>query len=305
VELAMIDDYILLFRGRGDCHGGWGGVCVREPLTPQHFHDHLHDGPHIGVYPHFNLPGTTDTVCIWGCTDIDHTDDPYAAFMIRDTFRAVEVSSWVERSANGWHVWVFATELVPAVDMRRMFLAAHQVALVPAKEVNPKQEQLLGTQVGNYVRLPYPAYLTRGITERYVVDTVGAPLAAEAFVEQANAERTPPDRIKFLADHYQPPAQFAATFTREPSGDVVKVASDLERFAYVVFRDGPQGHRDRSSALTFLANECVRSGISPADALLILKDADERWGKYSVRGAAGLLEIEKLVLRVYGPSVST
>ncbi len=301
----MIADFITLFRGRGDVKGSWEGGCIREQLTSQDFANHLADGPHIGVYPAFNKPGTDLTVCVWGCTDIDHTDDPAQALLIRDVFASVDVKSWVERSRNGYHVWVFATELVPARDMRRMFLAAHQVANFPPKEVNPKQERLLPTAVGNYVRLPYPAYLSKGITERYVVDTGCQPIGAEEFVEQAMAHRVTPERIAHLADHYQPPQHIIAAAKAAPTEDMKKAANQLGRFAYVLWRDGPEGHRDRSSALQFLAYECAQAAVHPTDAYMLIKDADERWGKYSTRGDVGLLEIEKIVLRAYGPTAST
>jgi len=294
----MIADFVTLFRGRGDVKGSWEGGCIREPLTSQDFINHLNVGPHIGVYPAFNLPGTDQTVCVWGCTDIDYTDDPSLAVLMRDVLSSVGVPSWVERSRNGFHVWVFATELVPAAAMRRMFLAAHQVADLAPKEVNPKQERLLATQVGNYVRLPYPAYLQRGITERYIVDTMGDAVLAEQFVEQAMASRVTPEQIVTLAARYTPP-QVTFGAAAAPTGKIKDAAYKLPRFAYVVWSEGPQGHRDRSGALQFIAHECAEAGIHPLDAHELIKDADERWGKYSTRGETGLMEIEKILVRAY------
>ena len=298
----MIDEFVMLFRGRGDCYGSWDGGCVRDSLTPDHFAAHLDVGPYIGVYPAFNRDG--ETMCIWGCTDIDKTDDPNAAHMIRDAFMAVGITAHIERSAHGFHVWVFADELVSARAMRRMFLAAHQVAQVPATEVNPKQEQLQGQQVGNYVRLPYPGVLRKGIWQRYIVDTLGQPVDVERFVASALAQRASKTEIERLAAKYRPPQVVYNTQHATPLS-VREAAKQLDAFGYVIFRDGPQGHRDRSKALVMLAKRALDSGLSPESAFELAKDADARWGKFSLRGDSGMIELEKLVYQAYGRTPST
>lgn len=299
----VIDEFVMLFRGRGDCYGSWDGGCVRNPLRHEQFAKHLAEGPYIGVYPAFNMDG--NTVCIWGCTDIDKTDDPKAAHLIRDAFKAVGVTAWIERSAHGFHVWVFANELVSAQSMRRMFLAAHQVVGVPPTEVNPKQEKLLGQQVGNYVRLPYPGVLSKGIWQRYMVDTLGQSVDVERFVAEALAARTSKADIERLAAKYRPPQRTVQIGGSLPSLGAAEAARALDAFGYVIFRDGPQGHRDRSTALMMLAHRALDNGLSPESAFELLKDADARWGKFSSRGDSGMIELEKLVFQVYGLTPST
>jgi hypothetical protein len=149
------DRFIKLFRGRGDVYGSETGGCIKMPLTREVFDSHLAGDTPVGVYPMVPLKG--DWYTIWGCSDIDVEDMP-AAFNLREALEAGGVHAFVEKSrSKGYHVWVFASEPVLASDMRRMLLAAHQVADYPAREVNPKQEQLTSImQYGNYVRLPYP-----------------------------------------------------------------------------------------------------------------------------------------------------
>lgn len=292
---TTVNGFITLFRGRGDCYGSWEGGCVKQPLTTPLFRTHLEHGPHIGVYPCVTVNGVAR--CVWGCSDIDYPE-PEDAYSLHEALRQIGITSWLERTRKGWHVWVFATELVPAEDMRNMFLAAHQVVGVPPKEVNPKQTHL-GNGVGNYVRLPYPG----GIDERRVVDTGATgspvPLPLDDFISRALAERATPDEIAEVAAYYTPPPPPKIDL-RSTSGDVQMAASMLTPLGKVIYREGPLAGRDRSTTITHLAYECFKAGIAPSDALLVLEEADWRWGKFMKRGPRGEQEIEKLVQRVYG-----
>lgn len=294
----LVDDFVTLFRGRGDCYGSWEGGCVREPLTRQHFREHLGDGPHIGVYP--CVTKSHKTLCVWGCTDIDY-DGPQDAWLLHDAFDAVGIASWVERTRRGYHVWVFTDELIDASAMRRMFLAAHVVTELNPKEVNPKQEELYQGQVGNYVRLPYPKV---GSGQRVMVNREGNEIPFDSFLYNAMSRRVPGDMIRQVASMYVPPRVRPVEYG-EPSADLMSSVSKLTKTGRAIYRGGPLEGRDRSTTMTHLAYECKKSNLNPADALLILEDADLRWGKYLVRGQAGMVELEKLLVRAYGPTPST
>lgn len=292
----MNEGFVTLFRGRADCYGAWEGGCIRRPLTVASFDRHLDGTEPIGVYPCITIDG--QAMCVWGCSDIDYPD-PTDAINLKAAFQQVGITAWLERTRKGWHVWVFATQLVPAEHMRNMFLAAHQVIDVPPKEVNPKQTTLHVGQVGNYVRLPYPG----GLGERCVVDTdeksMGYNIPLEDFVSRALETRATPEQIAEVASYYhEPPAPQLAL--REETGDVAVAASMLTPLGKVIYREGPIEGRDRSTTITHLAHECVKSGLSPTDALLVLEEADWRWGKYMQRGVRGEQEIHKLILRAYG-----
>jgi hypothetical protein len=298
VNDSDLDRFIKLFRGRGDCYGSWEGGCVRERLTEDVFRQHLADGPHIGVYP--VVPFEDKTLCVWGCSDIDY-DGPDDAWLLHDAFMAVNVTSWVEKTRRGYHVWVFCDELVEAKHMRRMFLAAHKVAELNPKEVNPKQETLARGQVGNYVRLPYPSGYSA--TERVIVGRKIEKIDLSDFLEMAHGSMVSKDVVIQLSDYYVPPTiEYTA---QQPTMDMMEASRRLTPLGRTIFKDGPIVGRDRSTTLTHLAHECRKAGLAPEDALIILEDADTRWGKYLMRGEAGRKELIKLLERAYGHTPSS
>lgn len=294
-ELAQ--GFITLFRGRADVYGHEEGRCVKETLTPERFENHLTGGEPIGVYPIVPVQG--DFKVVWGCSDIDIED----LSMARDLQKALEtvgVTSYVERSrSKGYHVWVFATQLVHAKDMRRMFLAAHQVANIPPREVNPKQETLNGTNYGNYVRLPYPNGLNEVPLKRVILDKHDNPTPMSVFIPHALAHRTDPTLICKLAGYYvEPVQQHTAPIQMDTPMSVRDALTNLSPLGKVIWRDGPLPTKDRSSTLAHLGHECVRSGLNPSETRTVLGDADRRWGKYHLR-PNGEMEIDKLVMRVF------
>jgi hypothetical protein len=296
--MSDIDNFVTLFRGRGDCYGSDDGGCVRKPLERQTFVDHLEGKSGIGVYP--AVPSSTP-FCVWGCSDIDVEDLPSARLLQR-TLKTAGVMSWVERSrSKGYHVWVFAEDRVPAEDMRRMLLAAHQVADYPAREVNPKQSDVSAHKVGNYVRLPYLGGLVDTPQRRVILDDHDTPMPLDVFVYHAIRDRTPVERIQFLASHYVPPARVTpsidfSSLTDEDLEEALRTTSPLAR---VIWKQGPLESQDRSTALMRLAHVCYRSGVTPSMCRVIVVDADKRWGKYHLRGEAGQVEINKIVERAY------
>lgn len=295
VPTSTLEGFITLFRGRGDVYGSWDGGCVKRPLTVNQFRSHLEGGERIGVYPSIVVNGVAS--CVWGCSDIDY-DSYEEASTLRDVLAAVDVKAWIEKTRKGYHVWVFSQGLVPSEHMRNMFLAAHHVAQTPPKEVNPKQFDLSNGKIGNYVRLPYPNGYDA--TERRVLAGGNeAFMRLNFFVESAMECRTEPATITNLASYYTPPTRHEVV-VGEPSGDLKSITDRLTPLAWTIFRAGPLEGRDRSTTLAHLAHECVKSGLSPADTMQVVTDADMRWGKYVQRGADGILELEKLVTRVHG-----
>lgn len=292
------DRFIKLFRGRGDVYGSETGGCIKMPLTREVFDSHLSGDTPIGVYPMVPLKG--DWYTVWGCSDID-IEDMTGAFNLREALEAGGVHAFVEKSrSKGYHVWVFASEPVLASDMRRMLLAAHQVADYPAREVNPKQEQLTSImQYGNYVRLPYPNYADMSKANRRIINADGTAVALEQFLDMAEANLNTPDTIAVLATYYKPPQPDFSMVTDHPESDDFKeIMKRVSPLAYVIWRDGPLPNNDRSRTLARLAHELVRSGLHPSETKIVIMSADQRWGKYHLRPNMEL-EIDKLVQRVY------
>lgn len=295
----MLDRFILLFRGRGDAYGHEEGRCVKQQLTPDVFRSHLSGVEPIGVYP--TVPRANDQfICVWGCSDID-IEDVSLATTLRDALESAGVNCWIERSrSKGYHVWVFSKGLVTARDMRRMFLAAHQVANIPPREVNPKQETLSGANYGNYVRLPYVgAFVDETPERRVMLDRDLQPIPFTEFLATAVDTLVEPELISKLAGYYKEPVpQNPTNFTMDTPVSVKTALVNLSPLGKVIWRDGPLPNKDRSNTLAHLAHECVRSGLTPSETRVVIGDADKRWGKYHLR-ANGEMEIDKLVVRVY------
>lgn len=294
---AEVTRFIKLFRGRGDVYGSEEGSCVKSPLTTQVFTDHLNGSTPIGVYPMVPIRG--DWYTVWGCTDID-TGDLQAAINLKEGFASAGIVAHIEKSrSKGYHVWVFASEPVLAKDMRRMFLACHQVVDYPAREVNPKQETLNNSmQYGNYVRLPYPDYTDLSVPNRRVITDDETPVPLGEFLDLAEANLVEPATVQRLAGFYKPPVTKTINTDYVPCESLAEAMRNLSPIGKVIWRDGPLPGNDRSRTLTRLGHECVRSGLNPSQTRVIVADADLRWGKYHTR-TNGELEIDKLVARVY------
>lgn len=319
-----------LFRGNGTAHGLVHGECVRTPPTEELWKQHLFGAQSLGIYPVVKLSqGTLDdslTVCRWACTDID-THGPRgfspedARTHAKNILTALSVlghTGWMEMTkSEGYHVWLFADGWCDARVMRSVLMLAHQLADVPAYEVNPK-DALGATELGNYVNLPYP----RLGTNRFVIDlTTGEPLAVADFVERATGLRSTVDQLHESAALYVPPPPPAPVTMRPFSGltEAAQVAGttlskditdeelrhaveQLNGKGFVIWRDGPnQG--GRALTLFRLGVECRESGLSPDDAMVVLVDADWRWGKFlsGVDGHTnGIRYIEDIVRKIYG-----
>jgi hypothetical protein len=205
------------------------------------------------------------------------------------------IEAFIEKSkGKGWHVWIFAAEWVPAEFMRRALLAAHQMADVPVVEVNPKQVDLTSTKagLGNYVNLPY--FGGRQPGHREVVDFARmAPDAlpnehsmypVEEFVSAARDGLAPHGTLFEAAKLYVPPApKRAVVRDSEYEGDLWMATRRLSGLGFVLFRDGPLEGQDRSNKLAQLAHKCAEADLTPEQTMAVLKDADERWGKFFER----------------------
>jgi len=300
----LVDNFVTLFRGRGDAHGTWEGGCKRVGVSTETFLKHLNGEELIGVYPVVPMHG--EARCVWGCTDID-VDDLDAARNLQTAFKIKDIDAWVEKTRKGYHVWVFATQTVSAATMRRAFLAAHQAIDYPAKEVNPKQESV-GSGFGNYVRLPYPnafgqvhahlaAYNDLGV--RYMLDDNDNKMPLEVFVMLAIQSRTSPDKLDSIAQLWVPPPTREVAYDDSVDADARTLATKVGALGYVVWRDGPKPGADRSLTLYRLTMYCRDADLTPAEAALVIKSADLRWGKFFMRPDPDK-EIYRLVTKVYG-----
>lgn len=319
--MSLTERFAELFAGRTDAYGTEDGGCWRvDPAsdisTFEVYHDHLTGGSPIGVYPMVECEDENHQTyheVKWGCVDFDvrsptkttgdYESEAEAHVAARNLVLALEafgITGWIEVTKNrGRHVWVFALQWTPAATMRRALLVACEVAGASVREVNPKQETLAEGQLGNYVRLPYPgagfgnAVVRTTGGARYIVNEHTFLYGLEDFVAQALASRVHPEVLTAVAELYKPPPE-PKLRVRHESGGVVDVECDralttrLSGLAYTIFMEGPLDG-DRSKALFKLAALCSDSGLDIDEAVSVVTDADQRWGKYTDQGRPDLL----------------
>lgn len=305
--MGTVETFVRLFRGRGNAYGKWGrpnpetgrstGGAVRAPLTAEHFRRHLFSHraeDWIGVY------NVIDTRCSWGVVDMD-VDDLVTMNKVRHALTDAHVPSWIEQTTRGYHLWVFpADQLVEAATMRRALTAACLAVGYSPKEVFPKQDRATGSALGNYVRLPLnssQAVPSSAACRRFIhpnvtlldMDMCRAPTAAlVALAEMAPDDPQPVDI----------PVDIEAGL--EVQWEVERIGGRVR----TLWRDGPRFNHDRSSTLSYLAH-CLREADVPAPmALAIVRSADQRWGKFTQRGDAGLAHLRKIVEQAYATRAS-
>jgi hypothetical protein len=303
-------------------------------VTPDHFARHLtstseHDW--IGVYP------MGKEQCSWGCIDIDGKDfalpcecgnfhDPKPekfdcvgnggwdwdrmldlAHDLKTALAVKDVHAHIERTRNGYHLWVFPdARTVPARHMRRTLMAACQVCNYKPKEVNPKQETLESGKIGNYVRLPYPGALTddgwslekgEQAVARMFVDEYDNFLQLPEFLN--SVQYTTPEALEACSRLWTPPKQ--THYVNTSVGlDAESMVRGLNGLGYTIWKDGPLPGSDRSSTLAHLAHLCFESGLSIQQAYSIIASADLRWGKFQPEGRSDAeQQLTAIVERAY------
>ena len=280
-----------LFGGRTDAHGTWEGGSKKSPVSYETFAKHLYGEELIGIYP------LTDGSSVrWGCSDID-VDDLDAARNLQTALRVKSVPSYVEKTARGFHVWVFANDWIPAPIMRRAFLSAHEVIGLPPKEVNPKQEEANG--LGNYVRLPYPGGIDKIPENRYMLsDKDDEPMTLKQFIDSAYETRVNINLLRPLAERHRPRTR-AVLDQLQTSASVQEALTHVNAFVKNIWRNGPFESRDRSNTLCKMVHKMHEHGTPMNMAYIILADADKRWGKFHLRTDC-VEQLVKIVEDIYG-----
>ena len=333
-----IERFIRLFRGRGDAYGTWTGGAIREPLTAEQFTKHLtstDSADWIGVYP--LIPDGDRSWASWGCIDIDGADFPVDATVegynrkdptyhdwwtmavlaqnVKMVGRRFGIPILSERTRNGIHLWVFPAEgKVAAATMRRALMACCTAAHYHPNEVNPKQETHVGVDLGNYVRLPYPADTQRCDGDEPTVNILDVPersfyaaLLSEAPHTPArsdyrpwtldqfldNVRLTPTQALEHAASMWSPPVVHHHTFNTDVELDS-NLRSRLSGRTFTIWKDGPLPGSDRSSTLVRLAVGARDDGLTPSEQFAVVWSADERWGKFHGR-EDGEAQVAKII----------
>ena len=286
-----VEVFMSLFGGRTDAYGTWEGGSVKADVAYSTFARHLYGQELVGIYPL-----TDNSTVMWGCTDID-VDEIDLALNLKTAFEIKGIQSFVEKTRRGYHVWVFADDWIPAPIMRRAFLAAHEAVKVPAKEVNPKQEEATG--LGNYVRLPYPNGINEMPENRYVLsEATLEPISLKEFLTEAKQTRTSINLLRPLAELHKPRKRATLDVTSVRM-DVQEALDYVSPYVATVWRNGPVGDLDRSNILCMMVHKMREYGTPINHAYTVLVDADKRWGKFHNRPDA-TEQLVKIVEDIYG-----
>lgn len=183
---TLNEQFASLFAGREDAYGTENGGCRYEHPD---YDRHLSGDRPMGVYP-----VRDDGTVSFAVVDLDYPTAPdqnrILAESIRNGLETLGIPAHIERSrSNGWHVWVFFFEPVPAQRARRMLQCVAERCGAPDAEVFPKQDRV--GKVGFYIRLPYPGGAQGHVRDqdRMAVWKGDVPLTLEQFVGEAMERR--------------------------------------------------------------------------------------------------------------------
>lgn len=283
-----------------------GGMRVDAPFTENTVEAHLKGSQGVGVYPSWHNPDGV-LMASWGCCDID-TGDWYESYSLATALRAMGMVPHIERSrSKGWHIWIFPETPVTAKEMRRALKVAYAAIELPAKEANPKSEQLKPGQVGNYVRLPYKGALGMGyspLRQTFMVgwDATGdgMPIGCTDWLYEFDGScQTSADTIRDWSSRYREPERKVIVDLDALDDDelrpvIQRLPGDLKLFV----EKGPMS--DRSAGLVALGYKLRQARYTAKEIYSILRVADMLWGnKYGARpdGDKWLVDIVERVVQ--------
>jgi hypothetical protein len=125
-------------------------------------------------------------------------DSPQAWQQLQQTSRLLAqegLTSYLEKSRRGGHLWLFLSQYEPGELVRRFGLGVRQFFGIEGVELYPRQEHLL-TGPGSLIRLPFGVHRVSGRRYGFYYHD-GSPLAP-TVTEQIYALRTPqpvPERL--------------------------------------------------------------------------------------------------------------
>jgi hypothetical protein len=287
--MDLVSPFADAFDGNPTAFGTGAGQasCIRQPLNNERWIGHLDGTFPIGVYP---IHG--DHV-VWGCIDFDVQGPNHKSFDFAtqseannavDTLMHVlangfGIPSLYERTrSEGRHVWVFASEWVPARTMRRALLVASDIAGTPTREVNPKAETLPNGTLGNYVRLPYAGSFTDSYDPGCrPLSTAQYPLELRGFVQWHATHAVSLATLERAATLWKPPVQYTELPTFDPA--LLERTTDRDKnYLLAMIERGPGD--DRSKWLFLVASHAYERGFRNGELRAWIDTADRRCGKW-------------------------
>jgi hypothetical protein len=152
---------------------------IHAPATVDLWQGHLD-----GVYGLGIVPITDEGTCVWGAIDVDIDKRPDLIQVAKDVTR-LELPLIVCRSKSGGaHLYLFASEPIPAAMMRGKLMEWSVSLGYSGVEVFPKQIRLAGARdIGNWINMPY---FNGNDTARFAITTDGKHLTVDEFLSLAS-----------------------------------------------------------------------------------------------------------------------
>ena len=185
--------YLIGAGTRSDAKGKVKGQAItrQEPVTEALWAAHLAgEGAGLGI-----VPIREDSTCHFGAIDID--DYSISLPEIEAKVAALKLPLVPCRTkSGGCHLYLFATEPVPAGDLRGALVEWAAALGFPGVEVFPKQVVMAGPgDIGNWINMPY---FDAGRTTRYAIRD-GKSVDAETFLSLARSHAVSLEGLRAIA----------------------------------------------------------------------------------------------------------
>ena len=293
-----VQKFIDIFSGRQDAYGSDHGSAIWRAPTHDDYVRHLEGVDGMGIYP--VRPTALGPTVRWGCCDID-TGDWQEAYMLAVALSGMGLKPHIERSrSKGWHIWIFSDDWVPAATMRRCLKVAYAAIDLPAKEANPKSENLRPDQLGNYVRLPYKSAAIMRVERQTMMkgwgrNNDGSPLPLQDFLSMSFTDLySEATAIARWAAKWHEPKRRDIYVSHENTADAVGLANRLPSTWKQTWLTGEV--RDRSATFVAMAYDLAKRGWQPQDVFDILWNCP--WNKYRDRNN-GEVYVQDIVERAF------
>lgn len=177
--------------GEVDERGKKAGVAetVKEQITVEDWHDHLIGKTGLGI-----IPITENSECIFGAVDIDVYEGMDLVSLNNNVIKNDLPVVVCRTKSGGAHLYMFATEFIPAKQMRRKLREISAFLGYGSAEIFPKQIELLVDRgdIGSWINMPY---FDETSTKRYALDESGRAADLQTFIKLATKKQLTPVEI--------------------------------------------------------------------------------------------------------------
>lgn len=213
ISQKYIEDIRDFFFGRTDAYGLWNNdtwVTIKEELTDKILLKHLNKEITIGIYPYYRKNNLW--YCKWICIDIDDHNEKdiqklkekldtrtyEIKILIKDYYKIERNNIGREISGRGYHIWIKLKDFTPlerAYKFKRIIEGLLLEVFNISTEINPKQNEIKGNDLGNFVKLPFGINRKSNV-ECKMLDTfdisaqgVGYEIAEEYIIQKEESKK--------------------------------------------------------------------------------------------------------------------